>query len=201
MMDDNTLIMPPMPKRPENGLLAWLATIGYLGAEYSPDAMLTLRAAPNDAKQIIWSAVASWAQENVVVQDCPSLATALRYLWRAVEQEHQIFKTLEAATRRPSNYPQDRWIDPQTQSTLDRLIDISGSVFKQQWLLIIVYQPVDNPNLRVRARLLAQDNAIHIGGSGPSIRDACRALYRNAAPNYFASAERHPDELSDRDDL
>lgn len=192
-MDDNTLIMRPLPKRPETGLLAWQATVGYLGAEYSPDAMLTLRAAPVDAEQVVWSAAVSWGQENVVVQECRTLADALRYLWRAVEQEHQIFKTLEAATRRPANYPQDRWVDPDTAETLRRLIDITSAVFKQQWLLIIVYQPVATAHLRVQARLLANNNSIHIGGGGATIRDACRELYRNAAPEYFASSGRQPD--------
>jgi hypothetical protein len=52
---------------------------------------------------------------------------------------------------------------------------------------------VENPNLRVQARLLAKDNSVHIGGRGPTIRDACRDLYRNAAPGYFASSGRQED--------
>jgi hypothetical protein len=112
-----------------------------------------------------------------------------------VEHEHQIFKTLEAASRRPSNYPADRWVDEDTLTTLNRLIAVTESVFEQQWMLIVVYQAVENPNLRVQARLLAKDNTIHIGGRGPTIRDACRDLYRNAAPDYFASSGRQEDRF------
>src|SRR5690606_41225850 len=61
-MDDNTIITRPLPKRPETGLQAWLATIGYLGTEYSPDAMLTLRAVPNGSGAFLWSGAASWGQ-------------------------------------------------------------------------------------------------------------------------------------------
>jgi hypothetical protein len=190
---DDTIISRPLPKRPETGLLAWLATIGYLGTEYSPDAMLTLRAAPQTPAQVVWSAAASWGQENVVVQERDSLPTALRDLWRAVEREHQIFKTLEAARRIPANYSQDKWVDAETESALDRLLGVTQAVFGQEWLLIIVYQPIENPSQRVHARLLAKDNSIHIGGTGPSIRDACLELYRNAAPGYFASAARQDD--------
>lgn len=194
-MDDNTIITRPLPKRPETGLQAWLATIGYLGTEYSPDAMLTLRAVPNGSGAFLWSGAASWGQENITVQECNTLADVLRDLWKAVEREHKIFKTLEAASRRPANYPPDRWVDEETKTTLERLLAVTELVFEQQWMLIIVYQAVENPNLRVQARLLAKDNSVHIGGRGPTIRDACRDLYRNAAPDYFASSGRQYDKF------
>ena len=192
-MDDNTIITRPLPKRPETGLLAWLATIGYLGTEYSPDAMLTIRAVPNGGDAFLWSGAVSWGQENITIQDCHTLADVLRDLWKSVEREHKIFKTLESASRRPANYPPDRWVDEDTKTTLERLLAVTESVFEQQWMLIIVYQAVENPNLRVQARLLAKDNSVHIGGRGTTIRDACRDLYRNAAPDYFASSGRQYD--------
>jgi hypothetical protein len=192
-MDDNTIITRPLPKRPDTGLLAWLATIGYLGIEYSPDAMLTIRVMPDGANGVLWSSAVSWAQETVSVQDCAALGDSLRDLWKVVEREHKVFKTLEAATKRPANYPEDRWIDADTQAALEHLIEVTSIVFEQQWMLIVVYQAVENPNLRVQARLLARDNTVHIGGSGPTILDACRDLYRNAAPGYFASSGRQFD--------
>lgn len=185
--NDDTIIARPLPKRPETGLQAWLATIGYIGSEYSPDAMLTLRITPKD-KALQWSAVASWGEENIAVHNWQTMGEALSDLWKSVSREHKIFKTLEAATRRPANFPADRWVDPETQVMLDRLMLVTEMVFGQEWLLIIVYHAVDNPTLRVQARLLANQNQVHIGGSGASILEACQDVYRNAAPGYFASA-------------
>lgn len=185
--NDDTIIARPLPKRPENGLQAWLATIGYISSEYSPDAMLTLRIVPRK-QELEWSAAASWGEENISVHQWRTIGEALSDLWKSVSREHKIFKTLEAATRRPANFPSERWVDVETQAMLDRLIQITEMAFEQQWMLIIVYHAVDNPNLRVQARLLANNNQVHIGGTGPTILEACQDVYRNAAPGYFASA-------------
>lgn len=196
-MTDNTIVTRPLPKRPETGLQAWLATVGYLGAEYSPDAMLTLRVTPvwNDDA---WFAAVSWAQETVTIENCESLEQALRDLWRSVEREHKVFRTLEAATRRPANYPEDRWVDADTRATLARLLDVMRKAFARTWSLIIVYQPVENPTLRVQMRLVARGSQVNISGSGPTIRDGCNDLYRNITHNYLMRDSRPADGTSDK---
>lgn len=184
---DDTLYSQPLPKRPETGLLSWLATIGYLSAEYSPDAILTLRIAPSD-KGVLWSLACAWGHNHEQVEAKPDFASALRDLWVVMARNHDIHKTPEAAYKSPAHYKDHQWVDPATSETLERLISVTTAVFKSDWQLIIVYQALDNPNARVQARLLAKDNQHRSGGRGASIRDACRDLYRNAAPGVFASA-------------
>ena len=57
----DTIYKRPQPKRPENGLLAWLATIGYISAEYNADAMLQMVAYPMpNRSDTVWAARTSW---------------------------------------------------------------------------------------------------------------------------------------------
>lgn len=186
-MSDETLRTPPAAKRPENGLLAWQATIGYISAEYSPDALLTLNAYPLEGGEIGWRAVASWAQFSEEVRDQPSVAAALRGLWREVDRHHTLFKSLEAAARRPANYTDDHWLDADTRDTLDRLLQVLMKAFGRDWRLVIVYQPVANPSARVQARITARSDSVNVGGRGGSLREAFQGLYRNAA-SYFTSS-------------
>jgi hypothetical protein len=185
MADHDTLHSVPLPKRPVTGLQAWLATIGYISAEYSADATLTMRAAPGLSGRTTWGAEASWGHNRESLQDMATLHEALRELWKLVERSHAIFKSLEAATRRPANYSDADWIDLDTRATLDRLIDVTWAACGDNWRLIIVYQALDNPEMRAQARLMAKGR--QIGGRAPTIREACRDLYRNAAP-VFANA-------------
>ncbi|MDL1899694.1 hypothetical protein FBR02_02870 [Anaerolineae bacterium CFX9] len=188
MTGQDTIISRPLPRRPETGLLAWLATIGYISAEYSPDATLMLRVTPGSAADaLVWNASASWAQVSEQVSDLPSLSRALSDLWKAVEAKHRIFKTLEAAARKPALYAESEWVDRETDDTLRWLCDLAGAAFGTEWALILIYRPVETQDLRAQARLVARKNAVQIGGSGASLRDACIALYRHAAPNYFSS--------------
>jgi hypothetical protein len=184
---DETLHSRPLPKRPETGLLAWLATIGYLSAEYSPDAMLTLRVAPaSDGVQ--WGAACTWGQQHESVEGKATFAAALRDLWAILAANHDIHKTAESAIKSPAHYKEHQWLDAPTMETLERLIAVTTAAFKSDWQLIIVYQASEKPTARVQARLVARDQQMRSGGRGASIRDACRDLYRNAAPGVFASA-------------
>lgn len=183
----DTMIVQPMGKKPDTGLQAWLATLGYISAEHSPDAALTLRAYPQEEAAVRWSAACTWAQNQEMVDDQPSLALALRALWVQIERIYTLFKSVEAAVKRPSGYRDDKWVDPMTQQMLDRLIGASQLAFKTDWRLILVYQPVATPTMRVQARLMARGNQVRSGGRGASIPEACRALYRHAAPEYFAN--------------
>ncbi|MGQ9888695.1 MAG: hypothetical protein ACUVSX_09430 [Aggregatilineales bacterium] len=178
-MSDETLRAQPAARRPDYGFQAWQATIGYISQVYSPDAMLTLNLYPA-AGAVRWRAAASWGQVLEEVDDRPSLPAALRDLWREVDRNHTIFKSLEAAARRPVKYDESRWLDPDTQAALDRLVALAARSCGADWRLTFVYQPIENPSLRVQARLAAR-SGVHVGGRGGSLREACHELFRNAA--------------------
>ncbi len=179
-MSDDTLRAQPAPRRPQYGFQAWQATIGYISQVYSPDALLTLNAYPAAPFDPRWKAAASWGQMFEEVDGRPSLPAALRDLWREVDRHHTIFKSLEAAARRPIKYDDNCWLDAATQAALDRLLALASGSFGADWRLTFVYQPIENPSLRVQARLAAR-GSVHVGGRGGALRAACHDLYRNAA--------------------
>ncbi len=149
MSDDETTIgRRPLPHRPKNGLLAWEATMGYISAHHSPDAMLKLQIYPYQ-DGVRWAASASWSQNEETVGDKDSVAAALRDLWRVLSMHHTIFKSTEAASRRPIDY--DEWLDTSTTASIGRLIDVARAVYDDDWLIIIIYQPVENPQPNARA--------------------------------------------------
>jgi hypothetical protein len=187
MTDVETIPARPMPTRPHTGLLAWQATLGYISARYSLDAMLTIQVGAQAMGKLSWGAKASWGHYTEEVRNCPSLPAVLRELWKEVDRNNVIFETAEAITRRPVLYDDDEWLDEDTRLTLDRLVQLNWTAFEADWTLVIVYQPVDNPNLRLQTRLLAKDNTVQISGRGQTMRDACHDLYHNAARNYSAS--------------
>jgi hypothetical protein len=118
------------------------------------------------------------------VADHPSLPAALRALWDEVSRGHRIFDRAEDAVKMPVNYNDAEWLDMSTQEALQRLLWVTQSAFPGDWELLLVYQPVDNAEHRMQARLLAKDKTIAVGGRGPTLLDACRTLFRSAAP-YF----------------
>jgi hypothetical protein len=168
-------------ERPRTGLSAWEATVGYIAVTHSPDALLTIRALPQ-GEGSVWSAVLEWGAHREEAINKASLQTALSSLWQQVDQAHIIFQTTADAVRRPTGYTDKNWLDPNTQDGLQRLAWVTRVVFEQNWSLVIVYQPTDDPSNRVQARLIAQEGAINIAGRGPSIEDAIGNLYRNATP-------------------
>lgn len=183
-MTDDTLRTPPPMKRPETGFLAWQATIGYISVEHSPDALLALDAYPMDSGDVGWKAAASWGRFSEEVQDMPSLAEALRTLWRVVDRHHTIFKSVEAAARRPVNYGDEEWLDVDSSDILNKLIQLTYRAFGSDWRIVIVYQPVENPGTRVQARIIARNEVANSGGRGATLREACQLLYRNAANEF-----------------
>lgn len=182
---NETVAKRPLPSRPANGLLAWQATIGYISTTYSLDAMLTIQAYP-DSGNIAWAAKATWGQHSEEVTGQPSLPSALRNLWQVVDHNHVIFESREAIIKRPANYDDHEWLDSDTEAILEQLLQASSRVYAENWHLVMVYQPVESPNTRFQARLLARDNNVQIGGSGPTLCEACRSLFRNAAPYFVA---------------
>ncbi len=193
MTDSETVHARPMPKRPETGLLAWQSTLGYISTRYSLDAMLTIQVYPQTAGKLAWAAKASWGHYIEEVRDCPSLPAALRDLWTEVDRNNIIFESGEAISRRPMLYSDDEWLDEDTRLTLDRTIQLNWTAFESDWMLIIVYQPVGIPNMRLQTRLLAKGHTVQISGRGPTMREACHDIYRNTARNYSAGTGKSLD--------
>ena len=186
MSGDDTITRRPTPKKPATGLLAWQATTGYIQEEYQTDAVFSIFVHPALNGSLRWAATLSWSGFNQEVERMPTLAAALDSLWHEVESRHHIFKSLDAMSKRPSNYAENEWIDEATAVTLDRLIQVTSRAFQRDWMITIMYRPIITPNERVQTSLSAQSNQVQVIGHGPSIREACQLLYRNAAV-YFAS--------------
>lgn len=193
-MSDETIVQLPTPRRPETGLMAWQATIGYISAHYSLDALLTIQAYPL-GEAVGWAASASWEANEEQVRDCPSLPNALRALWQQVSQNHLIFDSREAIAKRPANYADDEWLDKQTAQLLGRMLHVTRTAFGADWRLVLIYQPVEKPEFRFQARLLAAGDTVQVGGRGASLRDACRDVYRHAAPHYIAHSGNQPEDI------
>jgi len=187
-MDDNkpsTAPMRPLPNRPKYGWMAWEATAGFMSTHLSPDVTLKLSAYPNDdASQILWGASISWAQENEEVKDFTAPHEALAQLWKAVDLAHSIFGHTEDAVKRPAHYRDNQWFDSWTTELLQRLVRVTNAVFKTDWIIVMVYRPVESMDSRIQARLLASNNEVHVGGRGSSLGDGCRQLYHNAATTF-----------------
>ncbi|MBC7869930.1 MAG: hypothetical protein H7Y09_03765 [Chitinophagaceae bacterium] len=176
-----------LPRRLANGLLAWQATLAYISAQQSPDALLELMAYPaEDGHEVQWSAAVSWGKKKESVRDLPSPEAALDSLWQEVERNHVIFISEEDTMRRPSGYAPNEWIDPHTAEILGRFIETTQAIFSFDWRVIIIYHATESPLSRVQMRLLAEGNTVTAGGRGPALIDATRDLYRNAAPAYAA---------------
>lgn len=181
MTDDDTLVHRPAPKRPQTGWQAWQATVGYIHNEYAPDAVLTLTAYPVAEGAVGWSASLYWGDKAEAVHNEDTLAGGLRALWLKIEAHHKLFKTLDAAVRRPVNYADAEWLDEDTQAALDRLLQLVAAASDSGWRLAMTYQAVDNPDVRVCVSLYAQDGTPQTEAGGSSLRDACQNIYRNAA--------------------
>ncbi len=189
--DDETLPNRPV-RRPKWGWMAWEATTGYIAQHHSPDATLKLQIYPM-THVIGWGASLSWGANREAVHDEITFPDALNGLWQTVHQHHEIFQSLQAAIRRPVNYADDEWLDARTNEAFSRLVHLTDTVFQGDWLIFIVYRPVEIPDKRVQARLLADKNRVSRGGNGATLREASRDLYLNAAPIYrrYSSDDEH----------
>jgi hypothetical protein len=163
--------------------LAWEATVGYIHQHHSPDATLKLEIYPMDYI-MGWAASLSWSDWQESVRDQQSFADSLNKLWHQVDQNHDLIDSLEMAVRRPINYGDDEWLDELTYEAFSRLVNTTDTIFMGDWQIIILYRPVESPNNRVQTRLIADRTVVNRGGNGPTLRDACRHLFHNAAPIY-----------------
>lgn len=192
-MPEETIVSRPLPSRPSNGLLAWQSTMGYLSVQYNLDASLAIEVRPGDLGAVLWSAAATWGQNTQQVGRRPTMPAALRDLWREIDRNHVIFESREALLRRPVNYTDDEWLDADTQMLLDRTLEIATSVYGSDWLLNMVYQPVELPAVRFTAHLTARQNTVQSSGHGAGMRQALQDLFRSAAPDFVARAVRNAD--------
>lgn len=190
-MKDETLSKPPKPSRPEWGWSAWMATVGYLATQHNPDARLRLEVYQREDHLMIWSAALMWGNNREYIEERASIGAALGDLWHEVRQYHTIFKTeAEAEAKQPTGYADNKWLDEKTLDVLERLMRVTEAVFAGDWRLILIYQPSENPDNRVQARLLANEHNVQRAGRGPTLRDACRTLYQNTAGTYASNLRK-----------
>jgi hypothetical protein len=186
MSDETRPTRPDEMSRPKTGLAAWIATIGYIAQHHSPDVMLTVQGRPDkDNRDGHWSASLEWGDNRVDVAPQPAFQQALQALWEQIEKHYPIFKSPEDALRKPAGYGEFDWVDADTKDALDRLISVSRVVLRDNWSLILIYQPTDRADHRVQMRLVAPDNDVYVSGRGATFRDAANQLQRNATP-YFS---------------
>lgn len=178
----DTLPNRPIPRRPEYGLLAWEATLGYISQHYSPDANLTIRAAASD-NGIFWAGEIVWGQNAEAVHSQPSINAALEQLWWEVNATHIIFKAPEdAAARIPAYYKE--WLNKETNDMLKAVLSAASASFGSEWSLVLHYQPIEDAHTRMQARLIARNQDVLVSGRGPSLLDACYSLYRSAVHTF-----------------
>ncbi|MCB9452584.1 MAG: hypothetical protein H6672_14195 [Anaerolineaceae bacterium] len=188
---NETVASRPLPKRPEYGLLAWQATVGYLHTHYRLDAELTIFVG-SAGDGVGWSAQADWGRNHELVKDRPSFPQALKDLWGQVAARHVIFESKEALIKRPANYSEHEWLDSETEEVLDELVRTASEILPDEWLITLTYRPVESPDLRWRAQLDAE--SLHIEAHQATLRDTCRSLYRSAAPEFATRSGKRFDD-------
>lgn len=187
--------------RPVTGLLAWQSTVGYISQHHLPDARLTMRIVPQD-RHLLWSATLAWGHHRETVLNRATLAAALADLWWVVGQYVVIFRSEGDQVLSPAHYEQAEWLDIPTQEIFQRLLWMTMTAFQTRWHLVVLYQPVEATQRRIQMRLLVRppraaqedEQAAHydvvVGAWGASLMEACRTLYRNAAPHFLMQTTR-----------
>jgi hypothetical protein len=191
LYEDDTLSGRPVPRRPRWGWSAWEATTGYIAQHHSPDATLKLQLY-NVGQNISFTSSCAWGEHREEVRFADTMGEALRQLWLKIYHNHPIFESVDDAFRSPVGYDEYERLDDTTQDVFDRLVLIVQKLFEHDWLLIIVYRPVENPETRLQMRLLAESNSVQRASQGSTLREVCRSLLHHCATLF---AERNP--LSD----
>jgi hypothetical protein len=176
-----TIYSAPLPRRPETGLLAWQATIGYINVQYNLEARLELMVQPVET-WLAWSALAEWGQNHEEVVEQGAIGDALRELWAVISRKHIIFASREALARKPAGYADDEWLDAETDQLLRRMLDAARLVYKTEWRLKLSYQSSELPNARFQADLHSPTGVL-TGRSG-TLREACREIYRQLGEEF-----------------
>lgn len=186
-MNELPRYMPPYASRPESGFAAWQIMLHHISRHVSPDARLILEIHPKEG-HILYGARLKWGTNAEEVRGAGSLADSMRRLWVLVDHYHKPFT--DPAVPDPSDYDLVTWFDKRTYDILQRLIQTTHSILTRQWRIVAIYRPGEIPDLRVQMRLTAPHNMIQVGGRGPSIGEAARHLFNNAAPALAQYAQR-----------
>lgn len=181
MVNEQTHAQRPVPRRPKHLWYAWEATVGHIHTNHSADATLRLTIQPLE-HYIGWSASLTWGGDSEKVEDAVGFEIALNDLWSVVDHNHNLLDTFEAATRRPADYADDSILDEPTYTVFSNLVNSTDTVFQGDWQIMITYRPIETADKRVQTRLSADNHKVNKAGSGPTLREACRNLLRNAAP-------------------
>lgn len=187
------------PRRPDTGWEAWQLTLGYISQRHSPDALLKVQISPDVQGGMCWSSTLSWGQHQETISCKPSFGVCLRELWQQIDHFHTIFENDVDAIRRPAEYDDMDWLDMDTQEVLHRLIWMTTMSFKDEWSMVMVYEPKEDVTTRVRVRMLALNNLVQVGGAGSTLKNATRNLFRNAAIAFVKYAKSSGGSSSDTD--
>lgn len=178
-MNDKTLNSRPLPRRSRWGWGAWESTVGYLASKHSPDASLKLQVGVIEGK-VTFSATVAWGEFRESVENTPDSSTALKDLWDVIDRSHSIFLHVDDKFRSPVGYEHDEWLDDVTNDILARLLLILQQLFADDWMLLIVYRPVEAADKRQQIRLVADNSQIQRIVQGSSLADVCRKLLYQA---------------------
>ncbi len=171
------------------GWFAWLAVVGYVQEAHSPDVTLGLEMYPREGV-VLWASELAFGGDRVEVRDKFGFGPVLNDLWEVAAATFAIFTAPHLLVQPPTGYDDDQWVDAATLDALTRLVGVTSTVFKEDWRLIVYYRPVPTPSERIQARLIAKRGAVSRAGRGATLRDACRSLFHNAAPDYKRNTER-----------
>jgi hypothetical protein len=175
--------IPGYSRRPRWGWLAWEATVGYVSRYVSPDAALKIEIYPM-THIVGWAASLLWQDRQETVRDAFSFADVLTRLWERVDQYSGLDFASDARVRMPHRYGDDEWLDQSAYRALSLLVNTTDTFFSGDWSIVIVYRPLEVPDSRFHARLIAQEIAVNRGATKSTLRDVCRTLYLNALPDY-----------------
>ena len=175
--------------RQQWGWLAWLAVVGYVQETKSPDVTLVVEMYPRDGV-VLWASELTFGGSRFEVRDRLGFGPVLNDLWEAAAAAFATSSDAAALPHPPTGYEDDQWVDATTLDVLTRLVGVTSTVFREDWRLIVYYRPVPVPEERVQARLIAKRGAVSRAGLGATLRDACRSLFHNAAPDYKRNTER-----------
>jgi hypothetical protein len=171
------------------GWFAWLAVVGYIQEAHSPDVTLVVEMYPREGV-VLWASELAFGSDRVEVRDKFGFGPALNDLWEVVAATYAAFAAPQLPVQPPTGYEDDQWADAATLDSLTRLVGVTSTVFKEDWRLIVYYRPVPVPDDRTQARLIAKRGTVSRAGRGATLRDACRNLFHNAAPDYRRNTER-----------
>lgn len=179
----STVAMPPLPPHFDHGWQAWQSVVGRLAQADAPDARVRIEAGGRP-DGVAWAAEVIWAAHIERMAEHKTLGAAFQALADELSTHHWEFSD---ALTGLSHYDVDDWLDPETASSLGRLVDTVAAAFGLGWSVAFTYQPVEMADQRVQGRLVAKAGSVAIAGRGRTLLDAVRDVLRSAAPHLGTS--------------